>query len=454
MRRSILLALAIAGCAPSYRDLRGPVDVELGRRMAGPLAPHVKIEIDALLAKPLDHTAATQIALANSPRLAAALDELGIAGGGLATALGLGPTEVSAAVRFGNTHREVEIDAVQSVLGLITGARRRAAARADIAAAQANAAAATLRLAARVDIAFTDLLAAQQQVELRQTAFEAANAAATLRERMHAAGNTSDLAQARDRDAREQSRIELARAESSVETRREALNALLGLSGEQTKWTAVGRLRDLPPVAPYLDKLETKAVAESLELAAGRARVDGAANHAGDERLRAFLPDLGLGVSYRDEFHTRAIGPLIQIGLPLFDWRSGERMRANAAEKRAEHELTATAVELRATARAARITALATYAEAHHLQLVVLPLRQQIVDETLRHYNAMDADPFALIMARRELVDAGHQLVDATRRFWNAMAEVRALEAGVAIDPPASRAEPISAATRTTEHSS
>ncbi len=449
--RTIVLALAIAGCAPTYRDLRAPVDIEVGRRLGASLDPRVQINIDALLAKPLDHTAATQIALANSPRLAAALDELGIAGGGLAAALGLGATEVDLEVRFGATH-EIELHVVQSVLGLITGARRGAAARADIAVAQATATATALRLIARVEIGFTDLLAAQQEVELRQTAFDAASAAATVRERMHAAGNTSDLAQARDRDAREQARIELARAEATVETRREAVNALLGLTGAQTKWTAVGRVRELPPVAPALDKLESKAVAESLELAAGRARVTGAANHAGDVRLRALLPELGLGVSYTDDDNGNSIGPMIRIGLPLLDWRSGDRMRANAAERRAEHELTAVAVELRAAARAARVTALATYAEAHHLQLVVLPLRQQIVDETLRHYNAMDADPFTLIVARRELVDAGHQLVDATRRYWDAMAEVTALEAGVTIDPPASRAELASPTTRPPEH--
>ena len=66
----------------------------------------------------------------------------------------------------------------------------------------------------------------------------------------------------------------------------------------------------------------------------------------------------------------------------------------------------------------------------------MLPLRQQIVDETLRHYNAMDADPFALIAARQGQVDAAHQYLDAVRRHWNAMAEVTALSRGVMLDPP------------------
>jgi len=65
----------------------------------------------------------------------------------------------------------------------------------------------------------------------------------------------------------------------------------------------------------------------------------------------------------------------------------------------------------------------------------VLPLRQQIVDQTLLHYNAMDADPFELIVARRQLVEAGQQYLDALRRYWNAIAEVTALRRGVLLAP-------------------
>jgi outer membrane protein TolC len=125
------------------------------------------------------------------------------------------------------------------------------------------------------------------------------------------------------------------------------------------------------------------------------------------------------------------VGPAIRIGIPLLDVRAGERARARAEVAKRQHLTEATAVELRAEARAARITALEAYQEARHIRDVVLPLRQQIVDETLLHYNAMDADPFQLIVARKELADAGHQYLDALRRYWAAMAEVDALRAGV-----------------------
>ena len=268
----------------------------------------------------------------------------------------------------------------------------------------------------------------------RSTAFDAADAAAGLRERMHAAGNASDLAVARDRDAREQARVELARAEAAVRARREAVNALLGLSGDRTKWTTAGALREVPDAPPALDAIEAAAVAASLELAAGRERRAAAVHRADGERLRAILPELGVGVAVADDGHGAGIGPALRIGIPLLDPRTGERARADAVVRRDDHELAAQTLELRAAARAAGAAARATHQEARQLHDVILPLRREIVDETLKHYNAMDADPFALIAARRALVDAAHQDLDAARRYWNAMAEVTALSRGVMLE--------------------
>jgi outer membrane protein TolC len=421
--KRLAVALLLASCVPSQHELRAPVEAVIHRE---------RVDVAALLARPLDHESAVAIALANSPRLAAALDELGIAGGELAEALGIGPTQVDVYLRMDRGH-EYEFDVVQSVLGLVTMPRRRAAAHADLAAARAEATATALRIAGRVRIAFGNLLAAQQEAELRRTAFDAADAAATVRERMHAAGNTTDLAQARDRDAREQTRIDLARAEAEVERRREAVNALLGLTGDRTRWLATGTLAELPAAAPALDDLEHAAVAANMDLTSGRAHVEAAANRAGATRITAVLPELALGVSAMDIDGDLQIGPALRIGLPLFDQRAGARARAEAELARRQHELEATAVELRADARAVRITALEAYDEARHLHDVVLPLRQQIVDEMLLHYNAMDADPFQLIVARKGLAEAGHEYLDALRRYWGAMAEVEALRAGVAL---------------------
>lgn len=444
IRTALALALAtIAGCVPSQSSARHPVDAELARRLGDPqlvVAPErdpdaADAALTARLAQPLDREAAVRIALARAPRLRAVLEQLGVARGALD--LALGPLEIEVEAMFAHGGADYEASVIQDLVGLVTAWHRRAAGREELAAAQATVAAAAIRLAGRVEQAFHDLLAAQQALELRRTAYDAADAAAVVRERMHTAGNTSELARARDRAAREQARIDLSRAETAIETRREAINALLGLTGAHTRWTAAGRLPELPAAPPALDGLEATAVAASLELAAGRARTASAANRVAEQRLRTVLPHLGVGVAIHRDHHTATdVGPALSIGLPLLDWNTGGRARANAEHRRAGHELTAAAIELRAAARSARLEALAAHQEARHLRDIVLPLRQQIVDETLKHYNAMDADPFALIVARRELVDAGQQYLDALRRYANASAAVRALERGVALDPP------------------
>jgi outer membrane protein TolC len=132
----------------------------------------------------------------------------------------------------------------------------------------------------------------------------------------------------------------------------------------------------------------------------------------------------------RDDTGDWHAGPGFSIGIPLFDQQQGPRARAHAELRRSRNEATATAVELRARARAVRQRVIGTYAEARHLRDVVLPQRQRIVAATLEQYNAMNASTFELLSARRDLVEAGRQYIDALRRFWRASADARALARG------------------------
>jgi hypothetical protein len=99
MLRHALLGLVVAAsCVPSRRELRAPVDADIEKRLAEDVEIGKPEAVAALLGKPLDRPTAVRIALANSPRLRAALAELGIAGGELATAVGLGPLEISGTI--------------------------------------------------------------------------------------------------------------------------------------------------------------------------------------------------------------------------------------------------------------------------------------------------------------------------------------------------------------------
>jgi outer membrane protein, heavy metal efflux system len=429
-----------AACAPSRTTMFGPVQSEASRRIGIEVAWHasstdarVPAAVLALLQRPLDRDAAVRIAIANNRRLQAAYDELGLAAADVADATVLRPLEVDLSRKYAvsGPGSETEIEATQDILDLLQLPQRRSIAGAGVRAARARSISATVELVALVEAGYYGMVAAEQERELRQTAFNAASASAEVLERQHAAGGATDLALARERDLREQARLDLARAELLTETRREELNELLGLHGESTRWSVAGRLPDLPATPPALDSLERDAVASSLELAALRAEAEAGAGQVSLARVRTILPELGVGLAAtrRDDGEWEA-GPALSIGLPLFNWQQGPRARAHARLRRAQNLLAATAVELRAQARAARQRALEAHAEARHLHSVVLPLRQRVLDETLLQYNAMNASLFELLQARRDLVEAGRQYIEALRRYWETAARVAALRRG------------------------
>lgn len=438
MKALLLGLLVAAGCVPSRSAVFGPVDREVERRIGMSATwgagadPRVPSAIAALLEKPLDRDTAVRIALATNRRLQAQYDELGIAGSEIAAATVLPPLEVDleTSMSSNGTIKEIELDVTQDIMELLQLPQRRSVARAGLESARARAVLATVDLVAAVERAYVDVVAAQQTLEMRESVFDAAAASADIAERQRAAGNIAEVALVRERSQREQARIEVGRAQVDVETAREELNEVLGLTGESTRWTVANRLAELPTDQPELDTLERDAIANSLDVAALRADAEAAAGRVGIARVRSIIPELGVGVAASRTDGGWEAGPALTIGLPLFNQQQGPRARANAELARANNEAIAAAVETRAQSRAVRQRVLGAYAEARHLRDVVLPQRQQIVDETLKQYNAMNVSTFELLSSRRDLVDAGRQYIDALRRFWRASADARALARG------------------------
>lgn len=439
-RLALLALLALPACVPSRGAMFGPVSDDVERRIGvrptwGKGAPDGRVEgaVEALLAKPLDREAVVRIALAQNARLQASFQQLGIAAAAIADATVLGPTDVDLQYKreLDGDGSELELDVVQDVLGLLQLGQRRGIAAAGLRATRARVVGETVALVARAEAAFYDVVAAEQALELRQTAFDASAAAAEIAERQRAAGNINALDLSRQRDVRELARLELGRAQVDVEVRREALNELLGLTGDATRWTTPMRLPELPPEAPRIDALEPEAVAANLELTGLRADAEAAAGRVSVARVRTVLPELGLGVAAtRREDGAWEAGPALRIGLPIFTWGAGPRARAGAELARAQAQLVAVATELRAQARAARQRLLGAHAQARHLREVLLPIREQTLAQAILQYNAMNLSTFELLQARKDQVEAGRQYIDALRRYWIATAEVAALRRG------------------------
>ena len=60
----------------------------------------------------------------------------------------------------------------------------------------------------------------------------------------------------------------------------------------------------------------------------------------------------------------------------------------------------------------------------------MLPLRQQIVEQTQLQYNAMQIGAFQLLQAKQEQIDAGNAYIRTLRDYWVARTELDLLLSG------------------------
>lgn len=451
---SILLPLCVSlgACAGASResttsDVRRIVDARLGQRVAWSRGDGDPAAVDPrvreLLARPLDADAAVEIALLNNSALRADLAELGVARGRLASAGRLANPDAHAAVLFPEGDEEVELDfeATIRLTSLWLLPARTGAARDELEAAKLDAAGRALALAYEARSAFYAWQAAEQQLELARTIAEAALAAYEAALRMQEAGNVTELAVLSERALYEDARLAVRSAEDGEVQARERLNTTLGVFGEHTAWRGEGRLADPEGEEPPLERLETRAIEASLDLAALRRRIDAASRNVGLARASGAIPELRAGAAAEREEGLWEVGPVVEVELPLFDQNAGESIAAQASLDALRQRFAGTAVRIRAAVRAARSRLLASRDRAIHYRDVVLPLRQRIVDQSLLHYNAMQLDVRSLLAAKREQIAAAMRYISALRDYWTARAELAAIASGRLVAPDRSSGE-------------
>jgi cobalt-zinc-cadmium efflux system outer membrane protein len=280
-------------------------------------------------------------------------------------------------------------------------------------------------------VALYDAAAAGARLELRRTIAETATAAAGLARKLHEAGNITDLQLVRDELFEEDAHIALRGAEADAAATRHALDAALGLTAEESGWRLADKV--LEAAAPPIDvsDLERDAVAASLELDAARARLEAAGGRVALARFESFMPHVGAGVTLTREgeegWHA---GPAVTLSVPIFDWGQGRRAAAWATVRREQHGYAAQAIEVRAAARTVREDVLAGEAQLARIRDKLLPLRERLIDESVKQYNAMNLGPFELLQVRREQIDIEERYIEALRDAWVARTAAWQLRAG------------------------
>lgn len=449
MRRSrnrvvdfLILSLVLSGCvshstARDYGAVRelaaARADFRLPERQPSADRDDPNSDVRSLLQKPLTEETAIRIALLNNHNLRAELHGLGIARGQLVQVSVFPNPEFNAAMLLpekGGDPIDWDLGVGFDLTSLILRGPRSRIGEAEVEAARYRAAAAVLDLGFRVRIAYYGVLASRQRLELMETALAAFAAAYETARALHAAGNITGLDVATEHAAYEAARVAVSEAEADLLDDRERLNVLLGLHGRETTWQVVQHLPDAPAALPEEARLESRAVEASLELAETRATLKAMGRRVGLAENGGWLPDLSVGVQAERDDGKWAVGPEIRGTLPFFNRQQGGMITNQALFDQLRDRYVATAVEIRAAARAARNRAKSAQERARHYREVLLPARQEVIAQTVLQYNAMQIGVFQLLQARRDQLDTGRMYIETLREYWQTRAELDQILAG------------------------
>ncbi len=420
-----ILPLAIAGCASTnpksaLNDVNKTVLARTGQQMHG-MSNDV---VNVLLQSNLTAQAAVTIALLNNRSLQAEFEEIGISQADVAQASRLQNIEIAGSWRFPNrppSAADVEYSAAGNLLDLLTlPAKEKVAAR-NLEQTKLKVADKVLQLAAEIQTAFYDLQAQGELGKHLNTIIEVNDAQADLAQRQYDAGNINELELHNQQAPSMQSHLDLMKAKAEVLARREHLDRLLGLSGEQINWQIADELPSLPEKELPLENLESLAVIQRLDLAASRSQAEAIAAALRLKKKTRFIPGVKLGVdTERSPDGQRVTGPTLDLELPIFDQGQPAVAKLEAEFQQAKDSYMAQEVNVRSEVREARSALLSARESVEFGQKNLLPLRKQILGETLLHYNAMQKNSFDLLLAKEREQIAEQGGIEALRDYWTA----------------------------------
>ena len=458
---AVLAATALFGCASTspkaaFDDVAQKVEARSGQRVRWNQAGDDDAKVDAavrdLLSRELGLDGAVEIALLRNRTLRATYEELSVSQADLVQAGLLKNPVFSASMTVAerdNLDPNVIFGVTQDFFDLLMLPARKTIARSQLEATKYRVADAVLMLAADVRNAYFAMQGAQQIVSMRQLVAEAAQASFDLTRRQSEAGNVSDLVLATEQALTAQTRLDLARAKADVMAARERMNALLGLWGNDTAWKVPARLPELPAHEPPLDQVESRAMAQRLELAALRQEaytIGYALNLATSTRWTGVV-NVGADVG-RLTNGTWAVGPSIAIEVPLFDQRQAAIARLEALRRQVLDRLEGRATEIRAEVRAVRDRVVVQRQLVDEYRGLLVPLREKIVALSQEEYDAMLLGVYQLLLAKQAEVNAYREYIEAVRDYWMARSDLERAVGGrmpTMPEPTAPTKEPVGA---------
>lgn len=384
--------------------------------------------VHVLLRQPLSIDTAVQIALLNNRSLQATFEEIGLSAADVREAATIPNPRLDLAVRVPDkppSGTYIDYNTAIDFLSIIMIPLKKRVAQDRLESVVLRVADDTLELVSKVKIAFYSLQASQQLLKQCKGMVDSQAAALDLAQSQHQAGNISDLTLARHQETYSLAKVDVAAAESEIRENREKLTRLLGLWGRDTDWQISGNLPPVPASDPPARGLERLAISQRLDLEADYLQVTSQAKDLGLTKSFRLLGALDFGVeSERETDAQTRTGPTFAIELPIFNQGQARIARAEALLRQQQAKFEALAIDVRSQIRELRDQLITKRQIVLVYQDEVLPNQRNILEESLKNYNAMELSDFELFATKVEEARTERASLEAVRDYWITRAEL------------------------------
>ncbi len=211
---------------------------------------------------------------------------------------------------------------------------------------------------------------------------------------------------------------------------------LIGFASESAEWKVEENASLVEAIS--LDEADaiTLAGSQRLDVAAARAIVEAQkADLSVEERSR--LKDFGLGADFeRDVDGKKTIGPVVEIGIPIFDTNAAQIAKAGSLARATLANYEAVAQRAIREARVAWVEYDSATQLADQYRSTVLPLSERNLSLAEASLKAGQTDVTVLLEAQGEVIEARTRLNDLERQAAIARIELEYAVGGRLVAPP------------------
>jgi len=369
------------------------------------------VSVNELLQKDFSEEMVVRIALLNNQSLQALYEDLGIAKASHAQAKFLKNPIFTLAYQFSTQSAVsdlINFGLLENFLEIFLLPMKNRVATAELAEIKCRLVTNVLDVVGETTIAFYALQKAMRICELKKQVLLANELSYEAAQRLFIAGNLRDLEVSLEKSFYEQSKLEVASWEIKVLKKREELNVLMGLRGEQIDWKITSEIPELIEEENAFETIENDAILNSIDLKVAYNNLIATAISFGIDTTKLVFPLLEMGAAIHREESVWYVGPAINLAIPLFDVDKANSKRAESVIMKEWKQYTTLATEIRSKARRARFSLLNNLKQSQYFKNVILPLSKEITHLVHMQNNAMQIGVFRLLAAKKRELE--HQI--------------------------------------------